>query len=153
MNYRVDIITVTAQPIAVVRRQAKQAELSRIVPAACGEVWNFVKAAGIPAARHVAVYLDSVMNVEIGVEVTAPFEGDGNVVYSTLPAGSVVTTSHHGPYHLLGGAHDAVNQYCRQHGLRKAGTSWEIYGHWTDNPAQLRTDVFYLLADKGKCEA
>lgn len=50
MNYRVDVVTVTAQPIAVVRRQAKQAELSRVVPAACGEVWNFVKAAGIPAA-------------------------------------------------------------------------------------------------------
>lgn len=154
MNYRVDVITVTAQPIAVVRRQATQAELSRIVPAACGEVWNFVKAAGIPAARHVAVYHDcetsGVMNVEIGVEVTAPFEGDGNVVYSTLPAGSVVTTSHLGPYHLLGGAHEAVHQYCREHGLRKAGPSWEIYGHWTDNPAQLRTDVFYLLADEAK---
>ena len=156
MNYRVDVITVAAQPIAVVRRQVKQAELSRVVPAACGEVWNFVKAVGIPAARHVAVYLDcetsGVMNVEIGVEVTGPFDGDGNVVYSTLPAGTVVTTAHLGPYHLLGGAHDAVNEHCRQHGLRKAGPSWEIYGHWTDNPAQLRTDVFYLLADKGKCE-
>jgi len=26
-----------------------------------------------------------------------------------------------------------------------AGPNWEIYGHWTDDPAQLRTDVFYLL--------
>ena len=151
MSYRVDVVTVAAQPIAVVRRQAKQSELSRVVPAACGEVWNFVKAAGIPAARHVAVYLDCVMNVEIGVEVTGPFEGDGNVVYSTLPAGTVVTAAHLGPYHLLGGAHNAVNEYCRQHGLHKAGPSWEIYGHWTDNPAQLRTDVFYLLADQEKC--
>jgi effector-binding domain-containing protein len=81
------------------------------------------------------------------------FAGDGNDAYSTQPAGTVVTAAHLGPYHLLGGAHDAVNEYCRQHGLRKAGHSWEIYGHWTDNPAQLRTDVFYLLADQGKCEA
>ena len=155
MNYRVDVITVTAQPIAVVRRQATQAELSRIVPAACGEVWNFVKAAGIPAARHVAVYLDretsGAMNVEVGVEVTGPFAGDGNVVYSTLPAGTVVTAAHLGPYHFLGGAHDAVNDYFRQHALCKAGPSWEIYGHWTDDPAQLRTDVFYLLANQAQC--
>ena len=25
------------------------------------------------------------------------------------------------------------------------GHTWEIYGHWTDNPDELRTDVFYLL--------
>ena len=25
-------------------------------------------------------------------------------------------------------------------------TSWEVYGHWSEDPAQLRTDVFYLLS-------
>ena len=27
----------------------------------------------------------------------------------------------------------------------RAGPAWEIYGDWTDDPAQLRTDVQYLL--------
>jgi hypothetical protein len=30
------------------------------------------------------------------------------------------------------------------------GVDWEIYGHWDDDPAKLRTDVFYLLADTGE---
>jgi hypothetical protein len=27
--------------------------------------------------------------------------------------------------------------------------SWELYGHWEDDPAKLRTDVFYLLRPVG----
>src|SRR5262245_59498011 len=28
-----------------------------------------------------------------------------------------------------------------------AGPNWEIYGDWTDNPDELRTEVFYLLQE------
>jgi effector-binding domain-containing protein len=146
MSYNVELKRLQPQPIAVVRRTARPEELSRVVPEACGAVWNFLRGAGIAGGRHVAVYLDDVMNVDIGAEVDGPFTGDGTVMYSNLPAGAVATTAHFGPYHLLGGAHDAIHRWCNERGLKMVCPYWEVYGHWTDDPAQLRTDVFYLLA-------
>ena len=59
MKYIVEARHVDPLPIAAVRRRARPAELSKVVPDACGEVWNFVRASGIPnTGRMVAVYLD-----------------------------------------------------------------------------------------------
>jgi effector-binding domain-containing protein len=67
------------------------------------------------------------------------------VICSSTPAGLVATAVHLGPYNRLGEAHAAVHKWCADHGHVLAGPSWELYGHWTDDPAQLRTDVFWLL--------
>ena len=148
MNYQVRLERVEPQLTAVIRGQAKQADLPKVVPAWCGEVWNFARAAGLPKpGRHVALYLDSEINLEVGAEVTQPFTGDGRVVCSQLPAGLVATAAHFGPYGLLGGAHSAVVKWCKDQGHAFAGPSWEVYGHWDDDPAKVRTDVFYLLRE------
>src|SRR5262249_28162531 len=70
--------------------------------------------------------------------------GDG-VVCSSTPAGLVATTAHFGPYARLGEAHQAILRWCADHGYKLAGPSWEVYGHWDDDPAKLRTDIYYLL--------
>jgi effector-binding domain-containing protein len=97
----------------------------------------------------VAVYLDCAINVEVGVELDAPFAGHGEVVGSSLPAGTVATTVHMGPYQQLGAAHQAIRDWCANHGYALAGPSWEIYGHWEDawnnDPSRIRTDIFYLV--------
>jgi hypothetical protein len=54
MSYAIRIEQVNARPIAVVRRHAAQSELPRVVPNACGLVWNALKQAGIRGGRHVA---------------------------------------------------------------------------------------------------
>jgi effector-binding domain-containing protein len=146
MEYQVQVQQVPAQTTAVVRMRAKPDELSRVVPAACGEVWQFVRAAGLPRpGRHLALYLDGEMNIEVGVEVAGPFAGDGRVVCSSTPAGTVATAAHWGPYNRLGEAHSAVCKWCADNGHALAGPSWEVYGHWEDDPSKLRTDVYYLL--------
>ncbi len=146
MEYLVEIQAVQPQWIAVVRFQAKMPDLPKVIPAACGEVWQFVRSSGLPnPGRHVAVYLDSVMNIECGVEVSQPFTGNGRVVCSSTPGGVVVTTVHWGPYNRLGEAYDAVDKWCAQNGHVLGGPSWEVYGHWNDDPAKLRTDIFRLL--------
>jgi effector-binding domain-containing protein len=88
---------------------------------------------------------DEDAEVEFGVGVAAPFTASGAVVYSTLPTGEVATATHWGDYSRLGEAHRAVMAWCREHGRTISGTRWEVYGHWSDDPAQLRTDVFHLL--------
>jgi effector-binding domain-containing protein len=145
--YEVTIQRVEPQITAVVRFRAVRDRLSTDVPKACGEVWAYIQAEKLPGAgRHVALYLDDCTNVEVGAEISQPFPGNGRVVCSSLPAGLVATTAHIGPYAGLSAAHGAVSHWCSANGRKFAGPSWEIYGHWTDDPTQIRTDVFYLLA-------
>src|SRR3954453_21087114 len=146
MNYTVQLANVDPQPLAVVRRRASQRQLSVVVPEGCGVVWNFLKAAQIqPRGRNAAVYLDDVINLQVGVEVFGPFTSGSEVVPSATPAGTVATTVNYGPYPRLAEAHAAIRRWCADHHHSLAGPNWEIYDHWTDDAAKLRTDVFYLL--------
>jgi hypothetical protein len=93
MNYEVMVKQVDAQSIAIVRRRARPHQLAVVIPQACGEVWNFIRAAKVAGAgRHVAVYLDGAINIECGVEVTPSFVGGGDVYLSATPAGIVACT-------------------------------------------------------------
>ncbi len=156
MNYDVRLETIlTPLPLAVVRRRASARQLAQVVPDACGVVWGVIRAQQVKGAgRHVAIYLDSQINLEIGVELETPFAGHGEVVGSALPTGTVATTVHFGPYHRLHEAHQAIRDWCADHGHSLAGPNWEIYGHWQEawnnDPARIRTDVFYLLTASGK---
>ena len=155
MEYVVRLERLGARPLAVVRRRAASHELSKVVPAACGTVWNVIRSQQVAGAgRHVAVYLDCQINLEVGVELDGPFAGHGEVVISATPPGLVATTTHYGPYHLLGDAHESIRQWCAAKGHVLAGPNWEVYGHWKDewnsDPSKICTEVFYLLAaDEG----
>jgi effector-binding domain-containing protein len=150
MDTDVRLDQVSSRPLAVVRRRATLQELARVVPDACGTVWNVVGAQGIAGAgRHVAIYWDDAINLEVGVELDAPFAGHGEVVPSATPAGTVATAVHFGPYHELHRAHNAIRRWLTDNGHTAAGPNWEVYGHWTDecdqDPSQIRTDIFYLI--------
>ena len=152
MEHDIRIERLSSRPLAVVRRRAKQQELSKIVPEACGIVWGVVRSQQVPGAgRHVAVYLDGQIDLEVGVELDTPFAGFGEVVGSATPSGLVASTTHFGPYGLLHEAHEAILQWCGEKGHTLAGPSWEIYGHWRDewntDPSKIRTDIYYLLVD------
>src|SRR5215510_7698855 len=128
---RVRLETLPARRLAVVRRRANASELSRIVPEGCGLVWNYLREHQITGAgRHVALYRDAEINLEIGVELDAPFAGNGSVVASATPAGRVATATHLGPYQGLEHTHSAIRHWCIEHGYGLAGPSWEIDGHW-----------------------
>jgi effector-binding domain-containing protein len=147
MIYTVEMMQVEARPIAVVKRRASLVDLPIVIPDACGEVWQFIRAHQIGGTgRNVAVYFDEAINIECGVEVPPSFGGGGKVLLSATPAGTVAHTEHLGPYHLLGQAHQAIRSWCAGKGRTLSGRNWEIYGHWNDDPSKLSTDVFYLLA-------
>jgi effector-binding domain-containing protein len=151
MAYEIRVEQAEPRTIASVRRRSSGDQLATVVPAACGYVWTFIKAAGIAnPGRHIAVYREGKadrIDVEIGVEIPAPFTGDGDVSCSATPDGPAATTVHVGPYDRLGEAHDAILRWCRDHHRNLAGPNWEIYGHWDDDPSKVQTEVFYLLSD------
>ncbi len=106
-HYKIELARAEAVYTAVVRGQVAARELSRFVPAACGEVWSFARAAGLPRpGRNLALYLADGA-VEAGVEMTEKFTGNSRVVCSQLPAGRVAHTIHFGPYQGLSEAHAA----------------------------------------------
>jgi len=150
-SHVVEILEMPSVPLAVIRRQVRPTEVAGVVPECCGIVWQAVKAQKAAAGRHVALYWDGSIRLEVGVELLGPFVDDGEVVQSATPAGTVASVAHLGPYGGLGAAHEAVRRWCTAHGRRLAGPSWEIYGHWrpewNTDPSAIRTDVCYLLAD------
>src|SRR5262245_30308817 len=127
MDYDVRLEQLGSRPLAVVRRRAGLSELARVVPEACGTVWGVVRALRVAGAgRHVALYWDDQINLEVGVELEAPFAGHGEVVGSATPAGAVATAAHFGPYGRLHEAHRAIRAWCADHGYALAGPNWEI---------------------------
>lgn len=137
--------------VAVVRRRARAAELSRVVPECCGLVWKALKSQGVHGGRNVAIYLDGEINLEVGVELAEGCQPGGELVLSATPAGAVAHVRHLGPYGSLGRAHDAIHEWSRTAHRRLAGPSWELYGHWQEawstDPSGILTDVYYLLAE------
>ena len=158
MAYDIRLQTIASpRPTAVVRRRSLARDLPKVVPDACGLVWRTIKAHGVSGAgRHVSLYLDDQINCEIGVELETPLAhalpadaGGDEVIGSSLPAGTVATAVHFGPYPQLFRAHEAIRDWCAKHSHALSGANWEIYGHWEQSwnadPSKIRTDVFYLL--------
>jgi effector-binding domain-containing protein len=141
-----ELITVDSRPTAVVRAATTWPEFPALWKGMLDEVWACLRAAGITrGCRNVMLYKDNVPNVEVGVELLTPCPLDGRVVASALPAGRVAMTVHRGGYGGLGQAHQAVVQWCAAQGLRPAGPRWEVYGPHRDDPAELATEIYYLL--------
>ena len=155
-EYSVTVHRTTPRTIAAVRARLPLGTVS----SSFGRYLDQVYAAGKTGAvqldgQNIFLYECSAesapdADVAFGVGVKAPFSTSGAVEPVPLPAGEVATTTHFGNYAKLGAAHDAVTRWCREHDRRLTGTSWEVYGHWTEDESQLRTDVFYLLAPAGQ---
>ena len=149
-RYDVQLSTVLPVPLVAVRRRVSQRELSRVVPEACGAVWNAVRAQNLSAGRHVAVYWDGTIRLEVGVECAGPFDAQGDFITTLTPGGLVASVTHLGPYNRLAAGHEAVRRWCADNEYVLKGPSWEVYGHWqaawNSDPGQIRTDIFYQVA-------
>lgn len=147
MRYAVTAKDVVARPTAVVAATTTWQEFPSLWRVLLDEVWTCLRAGGVHrGCPNIMLYWDDVPNVEVGVELRVPCPLTGRVVASALPAGQVAMTVHHGPYAGLGMAHQAVLDWCAEQGRRPARTRWEVYGPHNDDPAKVRTEVYYLLA-------
>ena len=151
MAYEIDVIEVTATPLAAVTVVGNMPDFAQQIRRSLDEVYAFLKTNGsVRQKGHNVILYDGPFKpgsrVEIGVQVDAPFPSAGNVVSTTTPAGRVARTIHVGPYAALGRAHGAVVVWCQERGLQVTGRGWEIYGDMLDDPSKLETEVLHLLA-------
>lgn len=152
MTVPVEFVTVDPRATAVVAQTTTWPEFPHLWGRLLGEVYEFVRtrpdlATGAEGERwqNVMLYKDQRPDVEVGVLVSQPFETPGRVVRSELPGGEVATAVHRGDYAALGATHEAVRAAAAARGRELAGPCWEIYGHWREDPAELETEVFWLL--------
>ena len=153
MQYEIKIYSAATRHLAVVRRRLKWSDLGGNLIPLLDRVYAQVRAGKvIQSGQNVFVYKDGTkdhVTVEVGVEVSGPFEDVEDIIYSSTPPGEVASTLHTGPYSRLGGAYDALIRWCREHHRAQANMYWEVYGDWEQDPARLQTEVVYLLQDRG----
>ena len=56
-----------------------------------------------------------------------PIAASGAVVPSSLPAGTVATAMHVGPYDQVAGLYFAIETWMGEHGYASSGAPWETY--------------------------
>jgi effector-binding domain-containing protein len=154
MEYEVMVQVVPSRYAAVVRDRRKWADLGAKLMPLLDRVYVEVRAGRVAQAGHnIFIYRDATkdeVTVEIGVEVSAPFEPTGGVVFTATPAGEVASTRHPGPYSGLGGAYEAVIRWCQEHGRRRGNVYWEVYGDPDEDTGEVETEVVWsLLPERG----
>jgi effector-binding domain-containing protein len=153
MSYEIVTKTVSAQPLAAVRRRVLTGDVGRTWKAALDLVWEFLRQhEGLRTDGHNCflyhhpAYGEAAIDIDFGVQVIRPFKDEGEVTCTQTPAGEVAMTTHIGSYAGLAAAHNAVQSWRIATGRTFGGCSWEIYGDWTDDEAKLETRVVYLLS-------
>jgi hypothetical protein len=86
---------------------------------------------------------DGLLHIEAGVEIHTDFRPTEDVHAARTPAGRVATVTHWGAYDQMQPAHSALDAWCAAHGEPRGQVRREVYGDWSADPNQLRTDIYY----------
>ena len=141
-----------AKPILYVRLRAARHELPTAIAEGVGKSYMYAQKAGIALAGHpLTRYLSAgpgLLDVEVGIPLTAAAAGDGDVQAGELPGGPAVVAVHGGPYEQLSETYAAMERWMTTNGLHPGGAPWEWYV--TDpaehpDPANWRTEVYWPL--------
>ena len=138
-----------AQSIVSIRTTAKLDQLSTVMGPLFAELYGFIteggqSPVGMPFARYYAMDGDSV-DFECGMPVAPAMAGTARIQGGELPAGTMITVTHFGPYEGLGKTWGALFEWIKTQGLEQAGAPWEVYvtdpGAEPDH-SKWRTDIY-----------
>lgn len=164
MSVAADVTERAAQPYAGISAQVTMATISSIADR-IPEIFGWLGARGIapagpPFLRYNVIDMDRQLEIEAGVPVVSPIEGDGRVAPGTLPAGRYAVLVHVGAPPTLLAANAALLGWAAERDLTwdmshtDAGEQWgcrlEIY---LTDPAEQpdvtkwETQLAFRLAD------
>jgi effector-binding domain-containing protein len=139
-----EITTRAEQPYVAISAQVTMAELGGLA-ARFGEVFGWLGAHGIapagpPFFKYNAIDMARELDMEAGVPVTAPMDGDGPVVARVLPAGRYVTVTHVGHPKDLAQATAELLDWAGREGLKWDMTTGDRGEQWASRVEFYLTD-------------
>lgn len=159
MPYDITTEERAAQPILIVRRKVKQADIAATIGGELPKVFihaqqRGIAIAGFPVTRYLDMSMGSV-TLETGMRVSqhaGSWNSDhatADVLAETLAGGTIAVTIHSGSYDKLGDAYSALEEWIAANGYKPNGAPWEAY--LTDpgdhpNPADWKTEVCWPIA-------
>ena len=151
--YEVHEVNVAPRQVAGVRAQVRRGRVGQEFRLYLDQVYAAAREDALSLdGQNVFIYRAATtdeLTVDFCVGITAPFSAVGAVVPLETPSGRAAMTTHHGEYGRISEANAAILAWCRANDRLRAGPSWEVYGHWHADPAQQRTDIYYLLQPDG----
>ena len=148
MPYDVALRDESPRSLAVLRERMPPSEIPNRVLPLLTRTYAALKSANIKHdGQNVFVYRpapDGLVDVDAGVGVAGSFAPTDHLLHVHTPGGVTATVTHWRDYKLAG-AHGAIRTWFAENSRQMAGVSWEVYGHWSDDPAKVRTDIFYLV--------
>jgi len=152
VDYKIKVEAAQPLTLAAVRARVPVGGVAGAWKPALDRVWAFLRTHPVPnSGLNVFLYHHpecpgEAMNVDFGVQVPSRFDDEGDVRCVETPSGEVAVVVHIGPYERMGEAHVAIQRWCKANHRSIGGASWEVYGHWNNDPAKLETTIRYLLA-------
>jgi effector-binding domain-containing protein len=154
MPYEVQVKEVPAQHVAAVRKHATMATIGQDVSAGFAAVGEAVGRAGVPMAGPPFLVMFDVIDeesegdIEVVFPLAAPFPSAGEVVGKEVPAMTVASTMHRGPYDEVGPAYHTLTGWIQDHGHEIAGPPREVYltdPSETPDPADHLTEIQFPI--------
>ena len=154
MPYEIEEKEVEPQPMVSIRATCRAAEIGPTLQEILPEVFTYVMRMGAvpsgPPFTRFHSYDKGYADIESGIPVAQPVEGEGRISAGELPGGTVVSTVHTGPYDKLPEAHDALHTWMREKHKESAGAQWEYYltdpGEQPDS-TKLQTELVWPIRD------
>jgi hypothetical protein len=144
------IVTVERQLTAVIKAKVPMAEIPEAERSARAKLEAAIRSLHVgPLGASFTLWrppTEGRLDMEPGVVVSRPFAPLGEVVPSVLPAGRTAHILLTGPYDGIPGAWNRLFAWCSGERLTLAGTNWQIYEDESDDPAELTTSLYALLA-------
>lgn len=140
--------SIPEQAVLAIRAAVPPALFPAFLGGAFGELYEFASIAelepeGPPMARYHTMTPD-VVDVEVCLPVPAGTVGTGRITAETLPAETVATTVHRGPYDTEGETYAALDHWIEAHDYVAHGPARERYLIGPDAdvpPTEYRTEI------------
>ncbi|MFI6295995.1 MerR family transcriptional regulator [Nonomuraea sp. NPDC050790] len=133
MNYTVNLETLPAQIVAVVRRHTDHAGIGAAVAESFGTLVGFLTQAGRhPAGAPFLMFpdvidADNAGHIEVCIPIESPVAATSPVQVNRLAAVTAATTTHQGRHDEIAPAYHALTAWIAEHGHEIAGPPRETY--------------------------
>ena len=149
MRYEFDVVEVEAVTLAVAEAVVPVSEVPQHILGLFDAAYAWLAQSELDQTGHnYALYRPAAegLRMQAGFPVSERFEDTESVACVELDAGRAAHTIHQGDYGGLRDANAQLYSWCGQQEHVLGGLSWEVYGDWHDDPAQLVTELYVRIA-------